>query len=351
MERKKTKKWLIGVSVGIVVILLLCTFLSRSIYSLRLQTVETSAVRTGELTISSRTQGEAVYLDKDLYSFPVPLPVLEVLVTEGAMVKEGALLARVDITECTLQLKQLNLAVTQVRNQLNAEGLTAADRSALQTQLEIAQEEVALYQKQFPANGEIVAASSGVVSYVGGSEGQSVTAGESIIEVIPDNAKQYIVFSLYGEEGEKYPLGSSVNISFVEESKTVTKQAVVNRVQYNVEQKAYVFYTEADREWNLLEGRTVDITVVLSSDYYQIIVPLSALSEGADGSGIFVAEAYSGLFGEEYRVKFYDVTVLAQNEISAAVEMKDTFWATTVVSYTTGPIYDGDTVKVTGVLS
>ena len=72
MEQKNNKKFLIQISVIVLIILLLCTFLSKSIYNMSLPYVEVINPAAEKLSVSSSATGE-VMVDSQKICYNVPL--------------------------------------------------------------------------------------------------------------------------------------------------------------------------------------------------------------------------------------------------------------------------------------
>ena len=82
MEQKNNKKVLIQISVIVLIILLLCTFLSKSIYNMSLPYVEVTNPAAEKLPVSSGADGE-VMVDSQKICYNVPLKITEVFVKEN----------------------------------------------------------------------------------------------------------------------------------------------------------------------------------------------------------------------------------------------------------------------------
>ena len=82
MEQKNNKKFLIQISVIVLIILLLCTFLSKSIYNMSLPYVEVINPAAEKLSVSSSATGE-VMVDSQKICYNVPLKITEVYVKEN----------------------------------------------------------------------------------------------------------------------------------------------------------------------------------------------------------------------------------------------------------------------------
>ena len=105
MEQKNNKKFLIQISVIVLIILLLCTFLSKSIYNMSLPYVEVINPAAEKLSVSSSATGE-VMVDSQKICYNVPLKITKVYVKENDEVKSGDVLFEVDSKEFSINIQK-----------------------------------------------------------------------------------------------------------------------------------------------------------------------------------------------------------------------------------------------------
>lgn len=151
------KKIIIKISIWLLVGLLLCTVISRSIYTILLPEVETFTVDSGTLSTTAKTTGRVGYTDKVEMIAKGDFQTKEVFVKEGDTVVKGAPLFSVDTSSAELEVKRLELAVVKLQNQLNPEVLAKTDgqRVEIEAQLKVAERELAMYEKQVSEENSI----------------------------------------------------------------------------------------------------------------------------------------------------------------------------------------------------
>lgn len=157
MKQNLNKKILIRISFIVLFLLILCTFLSKTIYNLSLPYVEAASPEWAELPISSSSEGQVVINNTQEISYNSSLKILSVNVKENDYVKKGDVLFEVDTKEFEISIKKMELNISQLNDSLS-EWLSEKDRSKLNTELEIAEQELELYKEQVPYDGCIYAA-------------------------------------------------------------------------------------------------------------------------------------------------------------------------------------------------
>ena len=91
----------------------------------------------------------------------------------------------------------------------------------------------------------------------------------------------------------------------------------------------------------------VDVTAISSAYTYDYVVPLSAVTEGTDGSYVLYAVmTRDGLFGEEQCVQAVTVKKQAKNSLSMAVAGDGLYMDMELVVSTDRPLSNGETVRV-----
>lgn len=108
MKQNLNKKILIRISFIVLFLLILCTFLSKTIYNLSLPYVEAASPEWAELPISSSSEGQVVINNTQEISYNSSLKILSVNVKENDYVKKGDVLFEVDTKEFEISIKKWN---------------------------------------------------------------------------------------------------------------------------------------------------------------------------------------------------------------------------------------------------
>lgn len=140
----KSKRIVLNLAIVLIVFLIICTFVSRSIYVMLLPKVEVASVETTSLLTQSRVRGKLYYSNEERIIAKTNANVVEIFVKQGDTVKKGDKLFAVDSSDYSIRRKRLELNVLNIENQLKPTELTPAQRSETQAQLDIAKKEYEL---------------------------------------------------------------------------------------------------------------------------------------------------------------------------------------------------------------
>lgn len=252
MEQKNNKKFLIQISVIVLIILLLCTFLSKSIYNMSLPYVEVINPAAEKLSVSSSATGE-VMVDSQKICYNVPLKITEVYVKENDEVKAGDVLFEVDSKEFSINIQKKELEVQKIEDQLD-QWLSYKDRAKLEDELEIAEGELELYKEQVPYDGNVYAENNGIISEIKVNSGDLTKEGDTLAEITDEAQSMSVKFSFGQTDDVLCRVGDEVQLTYMEtawyEGKPSTEEKTVNTTvikrEYDTEKKQYFFYAEID---------------------------------------------------------------------------------------------------------
>lgn len=354
MEQKNNKKVLIQISVIVLIILLLCTFLSKSIYNMSLPYVEVTNPAAEKLPVSSSADGE-VMVDSQKICYNVPLKITEVFVKENDEVKAGDALFKVDSKEFDINIQKKELEIQKLEDQLS-EWLSYRDRAKLEDELEIVEEELELYKEQVPYDGKVYAENNGVISEVKVNNGDLTKEGDILAEITDEAQSMSVKFSFGGTDDVLCRVGDEIQLTYKEtawyEGKPTTEektaQTIVAKREYDTEKKQYFFYADIDNSnKKFYEGQKIKVNYIISSDLYENVVPLNAISinENRD-KVVYVLQTRDGLFGEEYYVKEVKVDQLEKNNVKSAINGDDISTYSEVVVSSSRALTSGETVRV-----
>lgn len=354
MEQKNNKKVLIQISVIVLIILLLCTFLSKSIYNMSLPYVEVINPAAEKLPVSSSADGE-VMVDSQKICYNVPLKITEVFVKENDEVKAGDALFKVDSKEFDINIQKKELEIQKLEDQLS-EWLSYRDRAKLEDELEIVEGELELYKEQVPYDGKVYAENNGVISEIKVNNGDLTKEGDILAEITDEAQSMSVKFSFGGTDDVLCRVGDEIQLTYKEtawyEGKPTTEektaQTIVAKREYDTEKKQYFFYADIDNSnKKFYEGQKIKVNYIISSDLYENVVPLNAISidENRD-KVVYVLQTRDGLFGEEYYVKEVKVDQLEKNNVKSAINGDDISTYSEVVVSSSRALTSGETVRV-----
>ena len=214
MEQKNNKKFLIQISVIVLIILLLCTFLSKSIYNMSLPYVEVINPAAEKLSVSSSATGE-VMVDSQKICYNVPLKITEVYVKENDEVKAGDVLFEVDSKEFSINIQKKELEIQKIEDQLD-QWLSYKDRAKLEDELEIAEGELELYKEQVPYEGKVCAENNGIISEIKVNAGDLTKEGDTLAEITDEAQSMSVKFSFGQTDDVLCRVGDEVQLTYME---------------------------------------------------------------------------------------------------------------------------------------
>jgi len=156
---KIKKPILTMVAVCLIIALVVLTFLSRTILTANQIEVMYVKPERNDIVTSRDITGVVEFENTYEAVYDIPLIIVDVFVKPGDSVTNNKVLVEIDCRELALELKKKEFAVTQIKNKIANMGIT----EELQTELEIAEEEAAIFKEKYPTDGKIRAKSAGIV--------------------------------------------------------------------------------------------------------------------------------------------------------------------------------------------
>ena len=345
------KKTLIRLLVILLVILVGCTFLSKSVYRANLPRVRTArAAIQSELSVSVRTEGIITRETYGMYA-PAELAVTAVLKEEGNRVNAGDALFEVDARAFQLEVQRREMNIAALENALDS-WMTEFNRGQTEAQLEMARTELEMYKETVPWDGFVRADKDGTILALSAKAGESVSPGALLCTLMDEASPWVAEFVLSEEEARGCKEGCEVQLSYYavmlegdgSETKQRTAETEISSMEY--ENGAVTFRAEFTEKNGLFIGQSVSVTAVLSSHTYPAVVPLSAIYEDSAGSHyLYMVGTRDGLFGEEQYAEKVSVEVLEENSFYAAVD-QGMFAGRDIIVSTTKALDDGKVVVV-----
>lgn len=318
------RKVLIRITVALLIFLVACTVLSRSIYLAMLPQVSIAKMQEGVISSDLSYTGTFDYTEKQTVRAEAVWKLTEVNFQTGDSVEKGDVLAKVDMTDADLTCRQLELNVSSAQSQLkNAYGKDA--KAQAQLALDMAERALEQFTESYPKNGVIRAESDGVLLSCNYQIGDAVPAGEVIMEVRTEDSMPVAQWAVTGSEAEKFDVGVGVLLSFTG-LKRGSKEAF--SLRGNIISKTIDTASGATICRALLKGFNgeIPLNTVVDITYSEtvasgMIVPLSALVPmGGENYILYVVETQQGVFGEEHIVRQIQVKKVGDNNVDAVVE-------------------------------
>ena len=350
-KKSRGRSVLLRITIVLALILVVCTFSSRTISNSLLPEVTVSGVSQGTLNTNLHLNGTVKYSKTVTLRAPVSAPVLEVYVAPGDTVAEGDKVAKLDLREYRLAYDRMQLSLDQLREDRNGYGLTSAQKDLLDRQIELMETELSLYAEHYIADDFVRAVQNGTVRDVMACVGQSIAAEDAIAELIPSDAVFQITLYLPQELAQPYQSGDRATVRYQDVTsgslEQLTAVSEIAKKTFDLDSGLYAVTVPADIP-ALHEGQEVSVQLVKTSEYYDNLVPRAAVQYDASTNMPFVYTILerNGLFGTETLIQRYEISILGENAIYAAVDNFN--HADRVVVSTTQSIRVGQKVRVVG---
>jgi RND family efflux transporter MFP subunit len=313
---------------------------------------EVTAVRTATVAIEARpmpiyTSGRLAAKSERKLAFKIGGIVDAVFVDEGARVRAGAVLARLNLAEIDAQVLQAERGVEKARRDherveaLHADSVVTLEQlQDVRTAAEIAEASlrIAAFNRQ---HAEIVAPASGRVLRRLAEPSELVEAGQPLFLFAADERGWIVRMGLSDRDIVKVSLADSAHLAF-DAFPGVVFTGSIAEIAESADPLSGTFEVEvavADPERKLKSGFVARAALYPSGQEEYYFVPIEALVEGEGDRGAVFAVDRDGI------VRRVDVRIgrLLDREVAVAEGLEG---VETVVTEGAGFLEDGDTVRI-----
>ncbi|MCL2815682.1 MAG: efflux RND transporter periplasmic adaptor subunit [Oscillospiraceae bacterium] len=351
---KIKKPVLTAITAAAVCILAILTFFSRMIMTSGQASVQAVSPERTEIYTSKDITGEVQYENTQQIVYDVPLKITDVFAGSGDSVENGEVIMEIDNRELAIELKKRELEVMTAKNRLEASA-AVEDKllGELRLQLEIAEEELALFTERYPADGKIRAKMSGTIYSLNAAKGETMPPNTVLANIYDQNSRANLIFYLTEDDAKYFSEGDSAILRFAEKINSggnsmeieVKKNSSVSSKQFILKDSLYkcTVPIQSDFVW---QGQQIGLQIINKSDAYDIVIPSQALNREADDSFyIFIIKPRDGIWGEEYYTEKVNVNVLFDNGVKAAVSETVLLLNAKVVAHSSRPLAPGEIVE------
>jgi hypothetical protein len=227
----------------------------------------------------------------------------------------------------SFELRRLQLTYELSETKRRMENASEGDRPSLEALCELLTAELDLHTASYPTDGMITTPEDGQILSLAVVPGEVLPKDIPAMVWVESGASLSVVVELSYDEGRPFTKGDGVSITLAESDS--------RRSMLYIQQKAYLHSAEpADnggfrlyfpiQSESVREGDRAFVTMTKSLGDYGLIVPMKAIlaPRGTEGYA-YVTSTRNGLFGKETYVSLVKVEILAQNGISAAINVED----------------------------
>ena len=353
-EKSKSRAILTRLTIILFILLVLLTFLSRTIAASMRPTVETTFPRSSDLPESISIIGTVTYPTIQKVVSAGTIRATEIFVEPNDIVSKDAPLCTVDISEYALQNKRFELSILQLRNQLSNSDMPKKTREELNLHLEILLEEQRLHNERYLADGLITAPCAGIVSQSFITAGQTLPADATIFEILPVDASAEVVFRLAPEEAMLYFVGDEATLLYSAEMEVngerrimpVSKNAAIQKKQFDPATQQYLYYVPIGSA-QIFEGQEIDVRLTKTTGIFNTVLPKSAVHKGSNGQlFVYILKHRDGLWGDEDYVQELFVDQIAENKTHIAIDGSLLARNESIVVSSSGFLSNGQVVRV-----
>ena len=346
----KRKGIIIKISIGFVCVLIVLTFLSKTISGMFLPQVTLGEFKKGSLNHGFSTSGTIEMKDEHPIIAYDSFLVKKVMVERYLEVKKGDVIATVDIAAKELALKSMELNIVRLENAItDMKQSTGMEKAALDRalkekalELEIMKAQYELEKKKIPADGKILADVDGVVSSIAISEGEYTKPNLPVVELVVESTFYRVVWYMGQEESISYDTcleivmsGTSSGIKnqkFIKQKiqpviKSYSLPLKINGKEFlteNNQVRYWADFTETDLVEKVAisvnEGQVAAISSNVSTNTYNFILPMSAIHQENSKYYIYVLKEKPSALGPEKFVEQKEVRIADKDSMNAAID-------------------------------
>lgn len=326
----KKRKFLFKIMIIFFIVIVICTFLSKTIKNMLLPEVEIVKSKSGFLEYSINALGTIEYGENLKINAQDNWNIKEVLVRPGQAIEANTVLARIDMTDIKEMQEKKELEILGIEAEIKELKLAEkVDNNVLNIknkELTIAKEEYDKISEGVNENGEIISPIKGKIKTIYYSSGDMVEYGATIFE-ISNNENSYNVAWTSSVSDSKY-LHTNNNVSVIFEGiqSTVNVDATITSKKYDLEKDLYSY--EATIDSSKLKNEFLDIgeSVAVKYTFNQgkessCIIPREAVTTDDSGNSIvYIVKERNTVFGKEKYVDPLRITILGSNDAEYSIE-------------------------------
>ncbi|SCJ67589.1 macrolide transporter subunit MacA [uncultured Clostridium sp.] len=348
------KKLVVKISVVLLGILIVCTFLSTTIYNLTLPQVEIAQIQSGYVTRSADATGSFTMDNVVQLKARDHWEITEVFVNGGDRVQEGQQLFAIDMTQANLALRELELKVEKAEKTLK-QTYGKAEKAEAQLQLDRLQVQLTQMQEAYPTDGIVLAQSGGLLSDFSLQKGDVLEKGQDVLSIYPAGGTLMVRFYLPADQGGSFINGCPVELKFqsldtqqqLVSDQIINSQVAERRLRSDLNQWEFDVPVE-NYSGQPMMGQEVAVHVSNPGVMQDFVVPTECVRRGAEENAyfIYVVEQKPGLFKMDTYVREIKVDKLYGNNTQTAISGSGLLMGMLVVRNSSQPLAENMTVGV-----
>lgn len=324
----------------VLLILAVCTYISGQVYRGSLPAVTVANAASASLRHEWELTGQLLHESQDVYSFPVPVEILEYKFQTGQWVMEGNALLQVDTEQLHLQWLQCKLEEEALAEKL--EKTEGYQKELLQHEYDTLLLTIQEIESLIENKGWVFARADGVV--LSASRAKQIPAGTPVMTLGPAAGKKQIVFPVTQLQRQYCLPGTILDASLTLDTGASTEEIAVGWTFYSAAQQQKQCVAATFLPLNMLDGQTVTATLTAESEPYDNVIPTSAIVSNDNGNvTFFVLEEKQTILGTEQVVYLYSGFAQEQNDDYTALSLPVVY---PVVTAWDKPLRTGQVVRI-----
>jgi len=354
------KKKILIAAIIFLLILVVLTFVSKSMYNLNLPRVTAVKADRGYVPLTYETTGTLEFPNSEAVKTTGEWKISIVLIDEGDEVAEGDILCYFDTQASSIEIGSLCLEIEKLLREIEVLNMLPEWQrkellrglSILNSELELASAKLDYALKQAPPAEGLLAPVSGRIYGFSAKEGDTIPAGETMMTIITDAFTAELRFYLPAGDGEIFTPGAVVKAQVgmgIFDKATGTQ--LFERISINGEVIRGVLRKDS---WECVAEiqipsygghpvafQDIPVTVTHVGEMNNCVVPVDCLFDAQGFTVVYMILQRQGLFGEENFLRQVRVNVLFDNGEYAVLESgKVTFQKDTMLA-----IWPSDTIR------
>ena len=250
--------------------------------------------------------------------------------------------AKKALEEAKLTLLELETSLSEKKNaDARAQTLSYIDLTDLNAQIEAAKKKVA--DLSGGEENQILASVSGTVQTIECTAGDTKLKGDVLCTIEVPDMGYSLSFSVTNDQARRLKPGDTASVSNYYWGNTVNARLdSIKTDPKNPQTNKLLTFT---LDGSVTAGSELTLSVGQKSASYDTVVPKSAIRSDTNGSFVLSVEAKNSPLGNRYIARRVDVTVLAEDDVSAAVTA-DLGYDAYVITTSSAPVKNGDMVRL-----
>lgn len=316
--KKRTYKIKLSLFIFFLMLMLLCTIVSRGIYANALPKVSVDKPRNMSLIYQFVSEGVTAAEHVSAINIEEGLVIKEILVKEGNRIEVGDSIVKLNLEFLRNKIYDIELSIKSEQRQLDQ------------------------YQNYLKQDGVITSDVEGVVTNIGILAGE-YTGRSSVILVANVEQNLRFVTQITQSQRDLISIGDTVEINF--EQMTLT-DVVISSIEENEANGNSYEVAVAVPAQDLTIGKRGFLQFKKVSKSYLLCVPIDCIYSEGIQNYIFVLNEGESILGEELRVEKRYVTILEQNENYVALEESSGISDNKVIIFSSKRLEDGEQVRM-----